>query len=76
MGKELGDHWRSLGSVRWSDHDPGAPWPFSDDDGILADQLPARQGEHNEEILKELGCTNSEIRALKDSGALIGVNAE
>jgi crotonobetainyl-CoA:carnitine CoA-transferase CaiB-like acyl-CoA transferase len=50
---------------------PAPPWHFSDHDGILADQLPARQGEHNEEILKELGCTDNEIQALKDSGALI-----
>jgi crotonobetainyl-CoA:carnitine CoA-transferase CaiB-like acyl-CoA transferase len=49
---------------------------FSDDDGILSDELPARQGEHNEEILKELGCTDSEIKALKDSGALIDANPE
>ncbi|OBG71606.1 MULTISPECIES: CaiB/BaiF CoA-transferase family protein [unclassified Mycobacterium] len=51
---------------------PAPPWHFSDHDGLLDDQLPARQGEHNEEILKELGCTDGQIQALKDSGALIG----
>ena len=50
---------------------PAPPWHFSDDDGMLADQIPARQGEHNEEILKEIGCTDSEIQALKESGALV-----
>jgi crotonobetainyl-CoA:carnitine CoA-transferase CaiB-like acyl-CoA transferase len=51
---------------------PAPPWHFSDHDGFLGDQLPARQGEHNEEILKELGCTDAAIRALKDKGALVG----
>ena len=50
---------------------PAPPWHFSEHDGSLAEQIPARQGEHNEEILKELGCTDSEIQALKDSGALL-----
>jgi crotonobetainyl-CoA:carnitine CoA-transferase CaiB-like acyl-CoA transferase len=50
---------------------PAPPWHFSDDDGILLDQLPARQGEHNEKVLKELGCTDGQIQVLKDSGALI-----
>ncbi|OBI51251.1 CaiB/BaiF CoA-transferase family protein [Mycobacterium sp. E796] len=50
---------------------PAPPWHFSEDAGILPDQVPARQGEHNEEILKELGCTDSQIQALRESGALI-----
>jgi crotonobetainyl-CoA:carnitine CoA-transferase CaiB-like acyl-CoA transferase len=50
---------------------PAPPWHFSEHDGSLAEQIPAHQGEHNEEILKELGCTDSEIQALKDSGALL-----
>jgi len=54
---------------------PAPPWHFSDDDGILADQIPARQGEHNEEILKELGCTDSQIQVLKDSCALISARS-
>jgi crotonobetainyl-CoA:carnitine CoA-transferase CaiB-like acyl-CoA transferase len=50
---------------------PAPPWHFSDHDGTLNDQIPALQGEHNDEILKELGCTDRQIRDLKDSGALI-----
>jgi crotonobetainyl-CoA:carnitine CoA-transferase CaiB-like acyl-CoA transferase len=54
---------------------PAPPWHFSDHDGILDDQIPARQGEHNEEILKELGCTDSQIQMLKDSGALVSAQS-
>jgi crotonobetainyl-CoA:carnitine CoA-transferase CaiB-like acyl-CoA transferase len=50
---------------------PAPPWHFSEHDGTLAEQIPAHQGEHNEEILKELGCADAEIQALKDSGALL-----
>jgi crotonobetainyl-CoA:carnitine CoA-transferase CaiB-like acyl-CoA transferase len=50
---------------------PAPPWHFSDHDGSLAEQIPAHQGEHNEVILKELGCTDGQIQALKDKGALI-----
>jgi crotonobetainyl-CoA:carnitine CoA-transferase CaiB-like acyl-CoA transferase len=50
---------------------PAPPWHFSDHDGSLSEQIPAHQGEHNEEILKELGCTDGRIQALKDKGALI-----
>ncbi|WAC90390.1 CaiB/BaiF CoA transferase family protein [Mycobacterium sp. Aquia_213] len=50
---------------------PAPPWHFSGDDGILTTQVPARQGEHNEEILKELGLTADEIEALVKTGALI-----
>jgi crotonobetainyl-CoA:carnitine CoA-transferase CaiB-like acyl-CoA transferase len=50
---------------------PAPPWHFSGHDGTLTTQVPARQGEHNEEILKELGLTNDEIDALINSGALI-----
>lgn len=50
---------------------PAPPWHFSGHDGTLNDQIPAFRGEHNEEVLKELGCTDSQIRDLKDSGALI-----
>jgi crotonobetainyl-CoA:carnitine CoA-transferase CaiB-like acyl-CoA transferase len=49
---------------------PAPPWHFSGHDGTLSDQIPAFRGEHNEEILKELGCTDSQIRDLRDSGAL------
>jgi crotonobetainyl-CoA:carnitine CoA-transferase CaiB-like acyl-CoA transferase len=50
---------------------PAPPWHFSGHDGILTTQVPARQGEHNEEILKELGLTADEIQALVKTGALI-----
>jgi crotonobetainyl-CoA:carnitine CoA-transferase CaiB-like acyl-CoA transferase len=55
---------------------PAPPWHFSSHDGTLTTQIPARQGEHNEEILKELGLTNDEISALTDSGALVEPNRE
>lgn len=50
---------------------PAPPWHFSGHDGTLNDQIAALQGEHNEEILKGLGCTDSQIPNFKDSGALI-----
>jgi len=50
---------------------PAPPWHFSGHDGTLSPQAPARQGEHNEEVLKELGLTDDQIRALADAGALI-----
>ncbi|GLE54305.1 CaiB/BaiF CoA transferase family protein [Mycobacterium montefiorense] len=50
---------------------PAPPWHFSGHGGTLAAQLPARQGEHNEEILKEIGLTADEIQALVKTGALI-----
>lgn len=50
---------------------PAPPWHFSNHDGSLAEQIPAHQGEHNEEILKELGCTDDQIQELRTSGALI-----
>jgi CoA-transferase family III len=34
---------------------PGPPWHFSLHDGSMAPQVPALQGEHNRELLKELG---------------------
>jgi crotonobetainyl-CoA:carnitine CoA-transferase CaiB-like acyl-CoA transferase len=50
---------------------PAPPWHFNGDNGTLTTQIPARQGEHNEEILKELGLASDEISALIDSGALV-----
>jgi crotonobetainyl-CoA:carnitine CoA-transferase CaiB-like acyl-CoA transferase len=49
---------------------PAPPWHFSGRNDALAPQTPAHQGEHNEEILKELGYTDDQTRALKQSGAL------
>jgi crotonobetainyl-CoA:carnitine CoA-transferase CaiB-like acyl-CoA transferase len=54
---------------------PAPPRHFSGHDGTLTTQVPARQGEHNEEILKELGLTNDEIDALINNGVLIEPNA-
>jgi crotonobetainyl-CoA:carnitine CoA-transferase CaiB-like acyl-CoA transferase len=50
---------------------PAPPWHFSGHDATLAPQVPARQGEHNEEILKEIGLTADEIEALRTTGALV-----
>ena len=50
---------------------PAPPWHFSGHDGTLMPQLPARQGEDNEDILKELGYTADQIQALVSSAALI-----
>jgi crotonobetainyl-CoA:carnitine CoA-transferase CaiB-like acyl-CoA transferase len=50
---------------------PAPPWHFSGHDEALTPQTPAHQGEHNEEILKELGYTDDQMRALAQSGALI-----
>lgn len=50
---------------------PAPPWHFSGHDGALPPQVPAHQGEHNAEILKELGYTAEQMRALVGNGALI-----
>ena len=50
---------------------PAPPWHFSGHDDGLTPQTPAHQGEHNEEILKELGYTDDQMRVLVQSGALI-----
>jgi crotonobetainyl-CoA:carnitine CoA-transferase CaiB-like acyl-CoA transferase len=50
---------------------PGRPWHFADQVAADEGQLAARQGEHNAEILKELGFNSAEIRALETSGALV-----
>jgi crotonobetainyl-CoA:carnitine CoA-transferase CaiB-like acyl-CoA transferase len=50
---------------------PGRPWHFADQVAADEGQLAARQGEHNAEVLKELGYSASEIEALEASGALV-----
>jgi crotonobetainyl-CoA:carnitine CoA-transferase CaiB-like acyl-CoA transferase len=50
---------------------PAPPWHFSGHDGTLMTQVPARQGEDNEDILKELGYTTDQIQALITTAALI-----
>jgi crotonobetainyl-CoA:carnitine CoA-transferase CaiB-like acyl-CoA transferase len=49
---------------------PGRPWHFSDDDGE-PERLPARRGEHNEEVLAELGYDAAEIDSLRRRGVLV-----
>jgi crotonobetainyl-CoA:carnitine CoA-transferase CaiB-like acyl-CoA transferase len=50
---------------------PGRPWHFADQ--VVADegQLAARQGEHNAEVLNELGFSAAEIAAFQASGVLV-----
>jgi crotonobetainyl-CoA:carnitine CoA-transferase CaiB-like acyl-CoA transferase len=49
---------------------PGPPWRF---DGApeLAEQVPAFQGEHNEEILSQLGYDDEQIAVMVKNGALV-----
>jgi crotonobetainyl-CoA:carnitine CoA-transferase CaiB-like acyl-CoA transferase len=58
---------RSGGEIRI----PGRPWHFGDQVAADEGQLAARQGEHNAEILKELGFSAAEIEGLEASGALV-----
>jgi crotonobetainyl-CoA:carnitine CoA-transferase CaiB-like acyl-CoA transferase len=53
---------------------PGRPWHFADQIAPDERQLAARQGEHNAEVLTELGFSAAEIGALEASGALIQPN--
>jgi crotonobetainyl-CoA:carnitine CoA-transferase CaiB-like acyl-CoA transferase len=54
---------------------PGRPWHFSDgkepEDPLDDAQIPARQGEHNEEILAELGFEPAVVADLVARGALV-----
>jgi crotonobetainyl-CoA:carnitine CoA-transferase CaiB-like acyl-CoA transferase len=57
---------------------PGRPWHFNDAakpneclDGPEPDRRPARQGEHNEQVLRELGYGDDEISRFTDSGVLV-----
>jgi crotonobetainyl-CoA:carnitine CoA-transferase CaiB-like acyl-CoA transferase len=52
---------------------PGVPWHFSSVKGDEGDgaQVPARQGEHNDEILAELGYSREQAEAVAASGALV-----
>jgi crotonobetainyl-CoA:carnitine CoA-transferase CaiB-like acyl-CoA transferase len=49
---------------------PGRPWHFSDD-GAEPERLSARRGEHNEEVLAELGYDGAEIDSLRRRGVLV-----
>ncbi|HEX4249757.1 MAG TPA: CaiB/BaiF CoA-transferase family protein [Pseudonocardia sp.] len=50
---------------------PAPPWHFSAADGTLATQVPALQGEHNAELLAELGYAEREIDAMVEEAALV-----
>jgi len=52
---------------------PGQPWHFSGGRAETTGRLPARQGEHNFEVLHELGYPQDRIDALAASGALVEV---
>ena len=58
---------RSGGEIRI----PGRPWHFDDTIAPASQQVPATQGEHNDEVLAELGFSPTEIAKLRESGALI-----
>ena len=58
---------RSGGEIRI----PGRPWHFRDAIAPSDQQVPATQGEHNDEVLAELGFSPAEITKLRESGALI-----
>jgi crotonobetainyl-CoA:carnitine CoA-transferase CaiB-like acyl-CoA transferase len=50
---------------------PGRPWHFSDDDDSEPERWPARRGEHNHEVLTELGYDPAEIDSLRRRGVLV-----
>lgn len=58
---------RSGGEIRI----PGRPWHFAGVAAAQEAQMPARQGEHNNQVLAELGYSQGEIATLVESGALI-----
>jgi crotonobetainyl-CoA:carnitine CoA-transferase CaiB-like acyl-CoA transferase len=54
---------------------PGRPWHFADQPAADEGQLAARQGEHNAEILSELGFSAAQIEGFEASGALVQPSA-
>lgn len=50
---------------------PGRPWHFSKTNGGPETRVPALQGEHNDEVLGELGFSTEEISELRKTKALI-----
>ncbi|GJF07886.1 CaiB/BaiF CoA transferase family protein [Pseudonocardia sp. D17] len=50
---------------------PGMPWHFSRHEEPLDDQVPALQGEHNVEVLTELGYDAQQIESLYKVGGLV-----
>jgi crotonobetainyl-CoA:carnitine CoA-transferase CaiB-like acyl-CoA transferase len=68
-------HWQAVRTVSDGQDGeiriPGRPWHFGEqvapDDG----QFAARQGEHNTQLLAELGYQPEDIKRLQDNGALV-----
>jgi len=58
---------RSGGEIRI----PGRPWHFAGVTAAQEIQVPARQGEHNSQVLQELGYSPSDVAKLVASGALV-----
>lgn len=50
---------------------PGRPWHFNDTVVAEEGQFAAQQGEHNDQLLTELGYGPEDIARLRDSGALV-----
>jgi hypothetical protein len=49
----------------------GYPWRFSDDE-LGPRRAPAFRGEHNEQVFRGLGLSESEVRAAVEAGILVG----
>ena len=71
---EWSDYWGAVQTV--SDRNggeyrlPGRPWHFSAEE-LTPIGTPAFQGEHNREVLGELGIGEAEIKRLTDAGVLV-----
>ncbi|OBA77375.1 formyl-CoA transferase [Mycobacterium sp. 1554424.7] len=51
---------------------PAPPWHFSACRQALGEQIPALQGEHNWEVLREIGYSDDDIEQLYSLSALVG----
>ncbi|MDE0779654.1 MAG: CaiB/BaiF CoA-transferase family protein [Alphaproteobacteria bacterium] len=60
---------KTLHSVEGEIDLPGIPFRFSDSPASIR-RAPPTLGEHTEEVLREIGKTDAEISALRDSGAI------
>jgi succinate--hydroxymethylglutarate CoA-transferase len=60
---------KTLHSVEGEIDLPGIPFRFSDSPASIR-RAPPTLGEHTEEVLREIGKTDAEIAALRDSGAI------
>jgi crotonobetainyl-CoA:carnitine CoA-transferase CaiB-like acyl-CoA transferase len=55
---------------------PGRPWHFNHQIAPAETQFAARQGEHNTELLAEVGYGPEDITRLRESGALVEPNPD